>query len=160
MRFGPADTPIAEMLEAILARSMDKDRVFEAHPAFTPIVRSLAPDEVRLLRHLAHEPIQSESGWPPHSLEITAEDVPDGLLETPKAFELYYAHLSSLGLCDTITRSSDDQGDKGVNNRRMIVTGVEYWLELDLLPFGKALMQVAEPSPSPADDIRERAQSS
>ena len=43
MKYEPIDTPITGILEEVLARSMDKERVFEVHPAFVQIIRSLSP---------------------------------------------------------------------------------------------------------------------
>ena len=49
IRYEPEGTPIDEMFSELLSRSIDKDRVEEAHPAYPLIIKQLSADEVRIL---------------------------------------------------------------------------------------------------------------
>lgn len=50
---------VAEMYVNLLARSMDRDRVGQAHPAFVFLVGQLAPDEALLMQQLASRDLSS-----------------------------------------------------------------------------------------------------
>ena len=140
LRYEPIDTPVAEMLEAILARSMDKDRIFDAHPAFIQIVRGLVADEVRLLRHIYRTPLVT-----PWVTERTDKPIgpppvaPVGLLEAPDALPLYLSHLGSHDLCIT---SEEVQGLYTPSPEGGLQ--VERRLKLILLPLGEHLMRAAD----------------
>jgi len=49
IRYEPEGTPIDEMFSELLSRSIDKDRVEEAHPAYPMIIKQLSADEVKIL---------------------------------------------------------------------------------------------------------------
>jgi hypothetical protein len=85
LRYEPAGTPISEIWEALLARSMDSERLGEAHPAFSEIIRRLSPDEVRLLTYLRDSPIVGpwrEYDYHEYPIEIVV--APAGILHGPQ----------------------------------------------------------------------------
>ncbi|CAB3802708.1 hypothetical protein LMG28614_05678 [Paraburkholderia ultramafica] len=47
------DSLVAEMYVSLLARAMDRKRVWEAHPAFVQLIGQLAPDEALLIEQLS-----------------------------------------------------------------------------------------------------------
>lgn len=53
LRYAGEDAEVSEMFANLLATSMDKERAFNAHPAFVEIIKSMAPDEARIMRFLA-----------------------------------------------------------------------------------------------------------
>lgn len=53
LRYHDEGSSVGQMFERLLARSMDRERVGEAHPAFVQIVSQLAPDEAVLLGQIA-----------------------------------------------------------------------------------------------------------
>src|SRR5580692_6125284 len=55
IRYEPEDTPIVEMFSELLSRSMDSDRVNEAHPSFPILIRQLSEDEAQILASLRNQ---------------------------------------------------------------------------------------------------------
>jgi hypothetical protein len=53
LRFHGEESVVGDMFVSLLARSMDRERVGEAHPAFVQIVGQLAPDEAVLIQQIA-----------------------------------------------------------------------------------------------------------
>jgi hypothetical protein len=53
IRYEPEGTPIDEMFSELLSRSMDSERVSEAHPAYPIIIRQLSSDEAKILQLLS-----------------------------------------------------------------------------------------------------------
>src|ERR1700730_2833934 len=49
VRYEAEGTPIDEMFSQLLSRSMESDRVNEAHPAYPTIIRQLSSDEAKIL---------------------------------------------------------------------------------------------------------------
>jgi hypothetical protein len=52
IRYEPEGTPIDDMFSELLSRSMDSNRVDEAHPAYPIIIRQLSSDEAKILASL------------------------------------------------------------------------------------------------------------
>ena len=52
LKYVDEDGIIAEMFLNLLARAIDKERVGEAHPAFSEIIKHLSPDEAIFLFNL------------------------------------------------------------------------------------------------------------
>lgn len=52
IRYEPEGTPIDAMFSELLSRSMDHDRVHEAHPSYPLIIRQLSADEAKILASL------------------------------------------------------------------------------------------------------------
>lgn len=97
LRFAEEDNILTEMCVELLARSIDKERVGEAHPSFVRIVAELAPDEAILLFCLFRgRPVFRTNGQPnlpnfPHEEFL-------GRLGKPDWFPHYIDHLFMLGL--------------------------------------------------------------
>jgi hypothetical protein len=47
IRYEPEHTPIDQMFSQLLSRSMDRERINEAHPAFPIIIKQLSSDEAK-----------------------------------------------------------------------------------------------------------------
>ena len=135
IRYEPDGTPIAAMWEALLARSMDAERLGEAHPAFAGIIRRLSSDEARLLNYLRHTPISGPSvpqNYEDYPLELI--QCPADVLEKPESFELYRMNLGSMALI--MYRQFKEPVDPAT----------EWRMQLFLLPFGEALIDACTPS--------------
>src|SRR5581483_10409542 len=48
IRYEPEGTPVDEMFSQLLSRSMDKERMDEAHPAYPILIRQLSSDEAKI----------------------------------------------------------------------------------------------------------------
>ncbi len=123
------ERPLVEMWEALLARSMDADRLGEAHPSFCEIIKRLSPDEVRLLRHLRTEPINGPwklSDIDDYPIRLIAP--PEGLLQRPESFLLYAMNLNSLDLI--MHREVTLEGESPTGRR----------VQMYLLPYGDAFV--------------------
>jgi Abortive infection alpha len=105
IRYEPEGTPIDEMFSQLLSRSMDSDRVGEAHPAFPIIIRQLSSDEALILRLLseAQYDFVYTSNWDDTTKlfsgrKIETDALPRDELAFPNNIGFYMDHLHQLGL--------------------------------------------------------------
>ena len=102
VRYEISDTPAFEMFQSLLARSMDSERVNEAHPSFPSIIKSLSPDEARILHHLRSGHIDVIFGTPGIvNLELYSENqylLRSIIIDRPDLTNMYMEHLFSLSL--------------------------------------------------------------
>lgn len=89
----------------LLERSIDIDRVNEAHPAFIHIIDQLSPDEAYILYILKTKEIEvidtldwDDKSQKFYNLQISEGGFPTRELSIPNNFEIYYSHLQSLNL--------------------------------------------------------------
>ena len=57
LKYAEEDNPLTELFLHLLARSIDTDRINEAHPAFIHIIDQLSPDEALILFELSAKDI-------------------------------------------------------------------------------------------------------
>ena len=105
IRYEPEGTPIDEMFSQLLSRSMDSDRVGEAHPAFPIIIRQLSSDEARILKMLSESQYDfiytsdfNEATKLFSGREIETDTLPLEKLAFPHNVSFYREHLHYLGL--------------------------------------------------------------
>jgi hypothetical protein len=105
LRYAKEDSLIAEMFLNLLARSIDKERVHEAHPAIGHIIGQLHPDEAIILFFLKQRQyiLQENSRYNRENNTFfprTEEenDFPLDQLAFPQNFRIYLDHLYSLNL--------------------------------------------------------------
>lgn len=53
LRYTGAESDLAELYANLLATSMDKATAYRAHPAFVDMIKSMSPDEAKIMRFLA-----------------------------------------------------------------------------------------------------------
>ncbi|WCN07605.1 DUF4393 domain-containing protein [Marinomonas mediterranea] len=96
---------LSEMFENLLARAIDKDRVDEAHPAFSKIISQLAPDEAIILSHYKSESFDMSLVYI-HDKEfglaidkkVIENEFPVENLIFPQNYLMYLDHLRNLNL--------------------------------------------------------------
>lgn len=58
LRYTGDEESLSELYANLLANSMDKKTAYEAHPAFVDIIKSMSPDEAKIMQYLAQRPSQ------------------------------------------------------------------------------------------------------
>lgn len=124
IRYEDEGGPIDEMFNQLLSRSMDSERVNEAHPAYPALIRQLSPDEAQLLRIV----------WDSHRTgrvyaritrkvlrdhrfyfdKIEHDGFPRSELLYPDNLDFYVDHLWSLGLAGLYEVSNQEPVYAGV----------------------------------------------
>lgn len=105
IRYEPEGTPIDEMFSELLSRSMDKERVNEAHPAYPFIIRQLSSDEARILKLLYQRQFDlvftrdyDRATALFHGRKVEVDEFPRDGLTFPDNLNFYFARMSQLGL--------------------------------------------------------------
>src|SRR5262245_13574847 len=105
IRYEPEDTPIDEMFSELLSRSMDRERVNEAHPAYPFIIRQLSLDEARMIKLLKDrqfDHVRTRDWDRATGLfsggKVEVDEFPRDGLAFPDNVNFYFAHMTQLGL--------------------------------------------------------------
>jgi len=146
MRFLPADDLLNQMFEELLARSIDRDRVNEAHPAFVHIISQLSRDEaiiLFLLKDRAFE-ITDLMDFDQPNNRFYNRRVEKSTIPTEKLFfsgnvDLYYSHLESLSLVEWPVYRQDPIM---IQARQ---TGIRRHSRMNLTAFGKLFVTACVP---------------
>ena len=106
IRYEPEDTPIEQMFSQLLSRSMDRERVDEAHPAYPIIIKQLSSDEAKILNSLKSSNFdfvytvdfdsKRQEFYGHRKVEV--DELPRTELSFPKNVPFYFEHLNQLGL--------------------------------------------------------------
>jgi hypothetical protein len=106
IRYEPEDTPIDQMFSQLLSRSMDRERVNEAHPAYPIIIKQLSSDEAKILNSLKSSTYdyvytldfdsQRQEFYGHRKVEV--DELPRADLSFPENVPFYLEHLHQLGL--------------------------------------------------------------
>lgn len=115
IRYEPDGTPINEMFSELLSRSMDRDRVREAHPAYPIIIKQLSSDEGQILAHLNGNvfdyvftqklDVQQNLFVGPN---VEVDSFPREGLSFPENIPFYFEHLSQLGLANIFQKGNQE----------------------------------------------------
>jgi hypothetical protein len=116
IRYEPEDTPIDEMFSQLLSRSMDSERVHEAHPAYPILIKQLSADEARILAALKDQQFDlvytrdfdrvANLFYGMHKVE--SDSLPrDGLI-FPNNIPMYFNHLDKLGLAGCFQQGNQE----------------------------------------------------
>ena len=152
LKYHDDESAVGEMFVSLLARSMDSERVGEAHPAFVQIVGQLAPDEAVLIQQIAAAQPSAYLRPPQKSRAVLLDDERDALiaasglsekqkqslaaaavcpeqLAQPELVYTYIEHLVSLGIVSYTNEpwTGEFQGAKGA--------GFDFWF-IELNGFG------------------------
>lgn len=145
IRYEPEGTEIDAMFSALLSASMDQERIQEVHPAFVAIIRSLSPDEAKILKALATGPIAHIfTQRLDHARNLfdapktEALTVPNGLAY-PHNGHVSLSRLVQLGLVGEQPTRAGEPIAAGAQ------TGLRTHNEFFLTPWGKQFMRAAAP---------------
>ncbi|MGY4371103.1 hypothetical protein ACVW1A_007168 [Bradyrhizobium sp. LB1.3] len=154
IRYEPEGTEIDAMFSELLSASMDDRRVKDAHPAFATIIRSLSPDEAKLLKAIAIKPIRqtfTQALDPVNNLfapaVIESLEVPPGLA-FPENARAILAHLVQLGLTGEEPQVGKPAEPLYTSGRQ---TGLRMHIQFHLTIWGRQFMRAATPLESLAD---------
>jgi hypothetical protein len=146
IKYLPNDDELTKMYEELLARSIDKDRINEAHPSFIHIISQLSRDEAYLLFELKSKSfevvdtldyIQSQNKFVNRKIEKNT--IPEDKLFYKDNVELYYSHLESLSLVNWPVYKQDPIIIAGTQ------TGLRRFSKIELTDFGKLFIKACIP---------------
>ncbi|QQG65652.1 DUF4393 domain-containing protein [Desulfobulbus oligotrophicus] len=148
LRYLEEENILAELFVNLLARSIDKDRVSEAHPAFAKIIAQLSPDEALIIYLLNKEErilkqyskyFHKTSTFGPR--EIVENHFPLAKLAYPQNYFMYMDHLFSLNLAGVW-----QHGNQEPIMKNGLQTGVNITSYAQLTPFGKLFSKACLPN--------------
>lgn len=106
VRYEPEGTPIDELFSQLMSRSMDREHVNEAHPAYPILIKQLSSDEAKILAML--NGAQFDFVWTRSfnaetrlfygHKTVEVDDLPRNGLVFPDNIQFYMEHLHQLGL--------------------------------------------------------------
>jgi hypothetical protein len=146
LRYEPEGTPIEAMYSELLSRSIDEDRVEEAHPAYPLIIRQLSADEVKILDRLngkTYERVHTQEYFAETNLfsnkqTVESDALPREELAFPNNVDFYFAHLHQLGLA-AMYQDGNQEILHGDDPR--IQTGVRVKTRYTLTDFGQRFVK-------------------
>lgn len=137
---------LTELFLNLLARSIDTERINEAHPAFIHVIDQLSPDEAIILFELKSKDIKvvDTMDYDKEKNFFSNRQIIDGgfpieKLTFPDKFSMYYDHLESLSL---ISWPMEKQVPIKENN---IQTGITRYSYLTTTEFGKLFTKACVP---------------
>jgi hypothetical protein len=156
LRYEPEGTPIEAMYSELLSRSVDEDRVEEAHPAYPLIIRQLSADEVKILDRLngkTYERVHTQEYFAETNLfsnkqTVESDALPREGLAFPNNVDFYFAHLHHLGLA---AMYQDGNQEILVGDDPKIQTGVRVKTRYTLTDFGQRFVKACIGSSVPLD---------
>jgi hypothetical protein len=105
MKYLPDNSPLWEMFEELLLKSMNRDEIDKAHPSFVHIIGQLSHNEAILLYELSQEEFSvidymdyNRSTNKFSNRIIEKSTIPTDKMVYHENFELYYNHLNSMSL--------------------------------------------------------------
>ena len=135
-----------ELFEELLARSIDSERIEEAHPSFIYIIAQLSHDEAIILFQLKYcdfDVVDTLDLDPDKNrfmnLKIENATIPKDLLLFPTKFNMYCSHLESLNLVSwpVIDQEPIMDGDRQI--------GVRRYSKIHLTEFGRFFVNACVP---------------
>lgn len=153
LKYLEEDSLLTELFLNLLARAIDKERVSEAHPAFSTIIAQLSPDEAKVIyflsessRFVSRRSDLSDDGKFSPKQEIE-NHFPLDQLDYPNNYYMYIDHLNSLNLAGMWQTESQeplyDSNSDGVGKKQV---GVLIRSEAKLTPFGSLFAKACMPS--------------
>ena len=140
---------IAELFINLLARAIDRERVSEAHPAFSGIITNLSPDEALILYYLKKRryALRQAAALDPQtrlfSQRKTVEsEFPTHTLAFPNYLFLYLDHLHSLNLAGVWQQGHQEPVYEGEPKQQV---GVIINNIVALTPFGELFVKACVP---------------
>ena len=140
------DKILYELFEELLARSIDSERIAEAHPSFIHIIAQLSHDEAIILLELKKNDFEvvdtldldhENDRWV--NLKIEKTTIPKDKLLFPSNDKMYCSHLGSLSLVERPVLRQDPIKD---SDRQI---GVRRYSKVHLTEFGKYFVNACVP---------------
>jgi hypothetical protein len=135
IRYEPEGTPIDEMFSQLLSRSMDSERVGEAHPAFPIIIKQLSSDEARILKSLSAAQYDFVYTSDYNRLtnlfsgrKIQVDALPRDGLTFPENVGFYLDHLHQLGLAGIFQQGNQEPLRDASGNQNGVRVRSKYML--------------------------------
>jgi len=154
LRYVEEESIIAELFVNLLARAIDRERVYEAHPAFVHIIAQLSPDEAVILFHLKKQEYvyRQYAKYNPESDTFSARTVientfPTEKLTFPQNFPMYMDHLHSLDLAGIWQQGNQEAIMEG---EPKVQTGVNITSVIVLSAFGRMFTDACVPDEMPS----------
>lgn len=157
LRYVDEHSIIADLFINLLARAVDRDRVSEAHPAFSNIIAQLSADEALIIfwlqkkRYLyrTYIPLNPEAkGILSNQAKVIENEFPTDKLIFPENFAMYIDHLDSLNLAEL--RPEDHSDSIFDEEQPTVQIGLNIPYSADLTPFGRMFAQACVPEELPA----------
>lgn len=164
IKYEPEDSAISEMFSRLLSSSMDRNRVQNAHPAFSQIVRQLSQDEAVLLNSMWKLWNDENRSYRQQftqdfdreraaisKVTIEVDEVPKENLVFPENIEFYGQHLYALGITafyDSDRQKpiwDDGEDDNGSIDYNRVQVGVRVFKELRFTDVGRKFMAAVSP---------------
>ncbi len=149
LKYLPQEDIITELFINLLSRAIDKERVSEAHPAFTQIINQLSPDEAVVIYYLSKQSYKyltfaafnkESNTFSPR--EIRNNQFPVEYLANPGSYSFYMDHLYSLNLAG-IWQQGNQTPIIDTETEKQI--GVEINSLAQLTPFGQLFSKACIP---------------
>lgn len=146
MRYLDEEDVLTQMFEELLARSIDRDRIKEAHPSFVHLISQLSRDEALILLELRSNNFEvvdvldldrKQDRFVNRRVEKST--IPADKLFYPENVELYYSHLESLSLVQWPVFRQDPIPSSGTQ------TGIRRFSKMHLTEFGKLFVSACIP---------------
>ena len=149
LKYIPEEDIISELFVNLLSRAIDKERVNEAHPAFTQIINQLSPDEAVIIYELSKQSYEyltyaayNEETNTFSPREVRSNAFPVGNLSSPENYSFYIDHLHSLNLAGIWQQGNQKPIHDDETNKQ---TGVEINSIAQLTPFGQLFAKACIP---------------
>jgi len=153
LRYLEENNVLTEMFVNLLARSIDKERVNEAHPAFAKIISQMSPDEAQILKALKQkhfnlvQTAQFDRTTNTFSAQKTESNTfPLDILWHPENFLIYMDHLHSLNIAGIWQKGNQEAIHVG-----NIQTAVRIRNEICLTQFGQLFAKACVTATSESD---------
>ncbi|OWY27325.1 DUF4393 domain-containing protein [Herbaspirillum robiniae] len=158
MRYLEDDNILTEMFINLLARSIDKERVNEAHPAFAKIISHMSPDEAQILKALKqkhYDLVQTAQYDKARNLfssrQTESNTFPLDILSHSQNFFIYMDHLYSLNLAGVWQKGNQEAIHVG-----NVQTAVRIRNDICLTPFGQLFVKACVPDASETGSSEKR----
>jgi hypothetical protein len=153
IRYEPEGTPIDVMFSELLSRSIDRDRVHEAHPSYPVIIRQLSSDEAKVLSRLSGKSFDymitrdydKKQGLFVGENKVEVDDLPRTGLNYPENVQFYIDHLRQLGLAG-VFQIGNQEPIGGGNPVEQI--GIRIRSRYALTDFGQRFMRACSAAPN------------
>ncbi len=146
LKYLPEEDELVKMYEELLARSIDSERINEAHPSFIHIISQLSRDEAYLLFELKNKVFEVVDVMDFLSKEnrfinrrIEKSNIPEDKFYFKNNIDLYYSHLESLSLVTWPVYKQDPIIANGIQ------TGLRRFSKIELTGFGKMFINACIP---------------
>lgn len=147
MQYLGEDSPLWQMFEELLTRSVDSEAISKVHPSFVQLISQLSRDEAVILYRLRAGEFKvvdtldlnrKENRF--ENLLVEESNIPAADLWQSSQVGLYYSHLSSLSLVEWPVQKQDPiLGADGIQ------TGIRRYSTMRLTEFGRLFVSACIP---------------